>query len=289
MFHGQHGVVELREVQVFVAMNLLWYAREGHPEERAAPDVFLAFGRPKGDRGSYKQWEEADVPPQVVIEVRSPGNSDDEMARKHLFYEEHGVEDYFFYDPDSNHLQIFRRKGSVLVRQNFTVNYTDPRLGIRFDLSGEEMQVFYPDGRRFLTFEEVEADRTHKALLLVAAEQKLHSTAANLQKASDRATAAEQKLQSTAEELQTTKQHATATEQKLHITVEELQAIKERATATEQKLHTTAEELQTIKERAARLEQRAARVAEPSRKLLLQQATAEEIVELQQLLQPPPS
>src|SRR5690349_9252949 len=116
VFHGNLEAL-LREVLAFVAMDLLWYAREGFPEERAAPDVFVAFGRPRGDRGSYKQWEEAGVAPQVVIEVRSPRNSDDEMAKKHLFYEEHGVEDYFIYDPDSNHLQVYRRQGSVLVRQ----------------------------------------------------------------------------------------------------------------------------------------------------------------------------
>src|SRR5262249_40609167 len=38
-------------------------------------------------------------------------------------------------------------------------NYTSPRLGIRFDLSGPEMAVYYPDGRRFLTFEDLEAER----------------------------------------------------------------------------------------------------------------------------------
>src|SRR5260370_41042771 len=66
VLHGNLAAL-LREVLAFVAMNLLWYAREGFPEERAAPDVFVAFGRPKGDRGSYKQWEEGDVAPQVVF------------------------------------------------------------------------------------------------------------------------------------------------------------------------------------------------------------------------------
>ncbi len=42
---------------VFVAADNLWYPVEGEPEVRAAPDVYVVFGRPKGDRGSYKQWE----------------------------------------------------------------------------------------------------------------------------------------------------------------------------------------------------------------------------------------
>src|SRR5437660_5049337 len=43
---------------VFVAADILWYAVEGEPEIRIAPDVLVAFGRPRGDRGSYKQWQE---------------------------------------------------------------------------------------------------------------------------------------------------------------------------------------------------------------------------------------
>src|SRR5262249_38304222 len=56
---------------VFVAGDLLWYAVEGHPEIRTAPDVLAAFGRPKGRRGSYKQWEEGGIAPQVVWEILS--------------------------------------------------------------------------------------------------------------------------------------------------------------------------------------------------------------------------
>src|SRR3954468_7103666 len=47
---------------VFVAADLFWYAREGDEQERAAPDVLVVFGRPRGDRGSYKQWQENNVP-----------------------------------------------------------------------------------------------------------------------------------------------------------------------------------------------------------------------------------
>jgi Uma2 family endonuclease len=43
---------------VFVAGDLLWYPVEGRPDIRRAPDVMVAIGRPKGDRGAYLQWEE---------------------------------------------------------------------------------------------------------------------------------------------------------------------------------------------------------------------------------------
>src|SRR5438034_368854 len=43
---------------VFVAGDLFWYPVEGDSSARTAPDVMVAFGRPKGHRGSYLQWRE---------------------------------------------------------------------------------------------------------------------------------------------------------------------------------------------------------------------------------------
>ncbi len=40
----------------------------------------VAFGRPKGERGSYQQWKENNIPPQVVFEILSPGNTQTEMT-----------------------------------------------------------------------------------------------------------------------------------------------------------------------------------------------------------------
>ncbi|TRV23640.1 MAG: Uma2 family endonuclease, partial [Microcystis wesenbergii Mw_MB_S_20031200_S109D] len=60
---------------VFVAGDLLWYPVEGDNKTRQAPDVMVAFGRPKGERGSYQQWKEENIPPQVVFEILSPGNT----------------------------------------------------------------------------------------------------------------------------------------------------------------------------------------------------------------------
>src|SRR5260221_6136791 len=46
---------------VFVAGDLLWYPVEGEPKIRQAPGILVAFGRRKGYRGCYKQWEEGDI------------------------------------------------------------------------------------------------------------------------------------------------------------------------------------------------------------------------------------
>jgi Uma2 family endonuclease len=72
---------------VFVSADLLWYPVQGYPNICSAPDVMLAFGRPKGSRRSYKQWEESDIAPQVVFEFLSLSNTQKEMMRKFIFFQ----------------------------------------------------------------------------------------------------------------------------------------------------------------------------------------------------------
>src|SRR5262249_41059658 len=144
---------------VFVGGDLLWYPVEGEPTIVNAPDVFVVFGRPKGDRGSYKQWEEAGVPFTVVFEVLSPGNTVTEMEKKLAFYEEHGVEEYYLYDPDANFLTVRCRRGTTLVGVRPANGHISTRLGIRFELTDSGMTVYHPNGRRFLSVEELEEER----------------------------------------------------------------------------------------------------------------------------------
>jgi Uma2 family endonuclease len=140
---------------VFVAGDLLWYPLQGRNQRFTAPDVMVVFGRPKGDRGSYKQWEEANIAPQVVFEILSPSNRPDEMARKLLFYERHGVEEYYFYDPDTNGFEAWVRGDDGLDFMRFEATWTSPRLQVRFNLAADGMQVFYPSGQPFLKHTEV--------------------------------------------------------------------------------------------------------------------------------------
>jgi Uma2 family endonuclease len=158
--------------EVFVSGNQFWFPVEGEPDLRQAPDVYVVFGRPKGDRPSYKQWEEGGIPMTVVIEVLSPKNSYTEMADKFSFYEEHGAEEYYVYDPDENRLHGFERRGEVLARVRKINGFVSPRLGIRFDLSGPDLVVRYPNGRPFLPVEEIEAEREREHQQRLAAEQR---------------------------------------------------------------------------------------------------------------------
>ncbi|MFB2922821.1 MULTISPECIES: Uma2 family endonuclease [Aerosakkonema] len=143
--------------EVFVAGDLLWYPIEGDNKTRIAPDAMVVFGRPKGDRGSYKQWEENNISPQVVFEILSPGNRLKEMTRKHLFYQQYGVEEYYIYDPDEVELTGLIRSGDRLAEIEAINGWISPRLGIKFELKSDTLEIFRPDGQRFLT--SVELDR----------------------------------------------------------------------------------------------------------------------------------
>ncbi|MEI2780000.1 MAG: Uma2 family endonuclease [Candidatus Competibacter sp.] len=141
---------------VFVAGDLLWYPVEGDNKIRAAPDTMVVFGRPPGDRGSYLQWREDGLAPQVVFEVLSPGNTVAEMTRKFLFYEQYGVEEYYVYDPDRGSLDGWIRRDGRLEDVPDMQGWVSPRLGIRFGMDGMDLVLYRPDGRRFETFVELE-------------------------------------------------------------------------------------------------------------------------------------
>jgi Uma2 family endonuclease len=141
--------------QVFVAGDLFWYPLEGNNKVVNAPDIMVAFGRPKGDRGSYKQWEEGNIPPQVVFEILSPGNTSREMAQKLLFYERYGVEEYYVYDPDRHSLEGWLRGNYGLEAIEEIDRWCSPRLGVTFDLSSPELVIYRPDGVSFLSYNEI--------------------------------------------------------------------------------------------------------------------------------------
>jgi Uma2 family endonuclease len=139
---------------VFVAGDLLWYPVEGASKICRAPDAMVAFGRPKGARGSYIQHLEAGIAPQVVFEILSVGNRILEMSRKLDFYQTYGVEEYYVYDHLSNDLAIWLRNPDKerLESVDDVQNWISPRLGIRFERTDETLNIFNPDGTSFLTY-----------------------------------------------------------------------------------------------------------------------------------------
>jgi len=154
--------------EVFVAGDLLWYPVEGNNKIRQAPDVMVVFGVPKGDRGSYQQWKEGHIAPQVVFEILSPGNTLTEMHRKQIFYDRYGVEEYYVYDPDRHDLSgCLRGETGLEIIENLE-GWVSPRLGIRFHPSQTDLQLLRPDGTPFTSYVEIsqQLEQTLQALNL---------------------------------------------------------------------------------------------------------------------------
>jgi len=186
---------------VFVAGDLLWYPVEGDPKSRMAPGVMVAFGRAKGDRGSYQQWLEANIPPQVVFEILSPGNRVTKMVEKLRFYERYGVEEYYIYDPDGIELTGLSRSGEALVVISEMSGWVSPRLGIRFDLSGEELQLYRPDGQPFLSYVEIAQRAEQERQRAEQERQRAEQAERRLEQESQRADQAEQRAEQLAAQL----------------------------------------------------------------------------------------
>jgi Uma2 family endonuclease len=153
------------EQTAFVAGDLLWYPVQvppGQTPPRQAPDAMVVLGRPQGDRGSYKQWEEDGIAPQVVFEIISPSHTVAEMATKQAFYAQHGVLEMYFYDPDSDNCWgLVRNTADEEPRLVMALNlpWTSPLLQIRFEQWADGLRVFYPDGEPFKTLQEVVKER----------------------------------------------------------------------------------------------------------------------------------
>lgn len=108
-----------------------------------------------------------------MFEVRSPGNSQTEMDKKLVFYDRYGVEEYYLYDPDKGDLSGWLRSGDRLDVIESMTSWVSPRLGVRFEMFGIELQLFQPDGERFATYTELAALREQERLAKEQAQQQL--------------------------------------------------------------------------------------------------------------------
>ncbi|MBE9136418.1 Uma2 family endonuclease [Nodosilinea sp. LEGE 07088] len=162
----------------FVAGDLLWYPVQvdAPPVPSQAPDAMVVLGRPDGDRSSYKQWKEDNIPPQVVFEIISPSNSATEISQKQAFYDRYGVLEMFFYDPDNFEFWGLTRQAPderLVLLTRLNLPWTSPALGVTFDMFEDGLALFYPNGERFKDPEELYQERNQTQRKLDRAMEKL--------------------------------------------------------------------------------------------------------------------
>ncbi|MBF0224086.1 MAG: Uma2 family endonuclease [Desulfobacterales bacterium] len=205
-------VLFLDKPKVFIAGDLLWYPVEGNNKLRAAPDAMVVFGRLKGHRGSYLQWKEKNIPPQVVFEVLSPGNRKAEMTKKFKFYEQYGVEEYYIYDPDKIKIKGFKRINNRLEPVKNMQGFISPRLKIHFEIEDNDLNIYRPDGRKFLFFTEVELKLKEEQIRVKEADTRAEEEKARAEK--EKARAEEEKARAEKEKARAEKEKARAEKEK---------------------------------------------------------------------------
>jgi Uma2 family endonuclease len=181
--HGNLEFLFRDDPTVFVAADNLIYPVQGNPRVCTAPDVYLAFGRPKGHRGSYKVWEEGGVFPQVIFEVWSPFNRQGRMEEKRRFYEQFGADEYYIVYPDfPMFVEGWQRVGGKLERiaDEAMADFTSPRLGFRFVAAKGQLTVYGPDGRELKRPDEIARDRDEAERKLAAEQGRAAKLAAKL-------------------------------------------------------------------------------------------------------------
>jgi Uma2 family endonuclease len=150
-------------LDVLVACDLLWYFDRPNPRRCVAPDVFVAFGRPKAPRHSYKKWLEGRAP-QVVFEIHSPSNTPAEMGRKLKLHDERGVEEYYYYyfpEEAAGRFDGWLRGPSGLEPIASTDGWASPRLGVTFETPpvDDALVLRGPDGAPFQHVQDIMKDR----------------------------------------------------------------------------------------------------------------------------------
>ena len=106
VWHGEavsHASVTLdshfrNREDVLVAMELLVYYERGNNKVCLQPDVQVVFGVQRGNRSSYKVWEEGKAA-DFVLEVNSPSTADKDARHKAQEYARIGVREYWRLDP----------------------------------------------------------------------------------------------------------------------------------------------------------------------------------------------
>ena len=130
-------------LDVYIAMNLLMYYKQGEPEGHRDPDILVAKGVGTHKRRSFRFWEEKHKP-CVLFEIASRKTRKEDLGAKRTLYQRLGIAEYFVFDPEGKYLdpvlQGFRLRKGVYVpmKADAAGSLVSRRLGLRL-LPEDEM------------------------------------------------------------------------------------------------------------------------------------------------------
>ena len=228
---------------VLVAMELVVYYERGNDKVCLQPDVQVVFGVQRGNRSSYKVWEEGKVA-DFVLEVASPSTADKDAKHKAQEYARIGVREYWRLDPTGAMLTTPLEGWEAHGRSYNPVQPvpSGARGGwLRSRVLGLELRSQRQDGATVLVFrdprtgEEFDGELGESERRRRAAEERASAEAKRASAEAKRANA-EAKLRESAEEL------ASAEAKRASAEAERRRAAEERARALEKQLRTLATE-----------------------------------------------
>jgi hypothetical protein len=137
---------------MIVGGDFFWYPVKGQPSTVVAADAMVIVALPQPvdlfSIGSYRQWEHGGHP-ALAVEVLSPSNTWTEMARKRRFYDEHGVDEYWVFEPRDATFEVWvREAGRLAMAADPTSGWVSPATGVHVRVDGSDLIVHDPDGRR---------------------------------------------------------------------------------------------------------------------------------------------
>ena len=229
---------------VLVAMEVRVYYQRGNDKVWLQPDVQVVFGVSRGNRTSYRIWEEG-KPPDFVLEVASPSTADRDAREKAREYAEIGVREYWRLDP-LGELMRTPLEGYVASEERYgplqPVASTDGSGRLQSEVLGLELRSRRQDGATVLVFRDPrtgeefdgapeEAERRGRI-----AERDARSARQEASAAKQRASAAEQEASATKRELRTEKNRANTAERELRAEKIRTSAAKERVRELEERI-----------------------------------------------------
>ena len=239
---------------VLVAMEVRVYYQRGNDKVWLQPDVQVVFGVSRGNRTSYRIWEEGKAP-DFVLEVASPSTADRDAREKAREYSQIGVREYWRLDPLGT-LMRTPLEGYVASEGKYgplqPVASTDRSGRLRSEVLGLELRSRRQDGATVLVFRDPrtgeefdgapeEAERRRRI-----AERDARSARQEASAAKQRASEAEQEASATKRELRKEKNRANAAEREARAEKVRTSTAENRANAANERVRELEEQIRAL-------------------------------------------
>lgn len=145
----------------YVSADSLIYWKQGVPSARVAPDLYVVFGVPAGERDSFRVWNEGGRFPAVVFELDAYSTiCSDWIERKDVYERIFKVHEYYLFDlrdgVDPPRLKGFRREGCAYADiPQVEGRLRSEALGLDLSVEGVDLVFYEPEtGACLLSSEE---------------------------------------------------------------------------------------------------------------------------------------